>query len=122
MTSKQERTIAALLAHATVESAAVAAGVGERSVYRWLREERFRAAYDEARRQALQDALRRLQAVAGQAVDALREIVADEAVRPAERVSAARVVLDFAVRGSELLDVEERLAALEARAKTGRLQ
>ncbi len=122
LTSKQERAISALLAHSTVESAASAGGVSERSIYRWLRDEQFRAAFDEARRQALQDALRRLQAVAGEAVDALREIIEDKDVRPAERVSAARVALDFAMRGSELLDVQERLAALEVRAKNGRLR
>ncbi len=66
LTPDQERAVTALLTEATVAKAAVAAGVSERSIYRWLREdEAFQRAYREAvGRKALGHARRRAEGVA----------------------------------------------------------
>ena len=107
----------ALLTEPTIEKAAKAAKVGQRTLYRWLRREDFRDAFDAARRDALSQSMTTLQAASADAVQALREVLADPNARPADRVSAARVVLDFALRGAEMLDFEPRLATLEADAR-----
>jgi hypothetical protein len=114
---RELRAIRALLTEPTIEKAAKAAKVGQRTLYRWLRREDFRDAFDAARRDALAQSMATLQGVTADAVHALREVLTDANARPADRVSAARAVLDFALRGSEMLDLEPRLAALEADAR-----
>jgi hypothetical protein len=114
---RELRAIQALLTEPTLEKAAKAAKIGERTLYRWLRREDFRDAFDVARRDALLQSMATLQGATAEAVQTLREVLADAAARPADRISAARTVLDFALRGAEMLDLEPRLAALEADAR-----
>jgi hypothetical protein len=59
----------------------------------------FRAAYDEARRELVKSALRRLQAGTVEAVETLLH-VARKAERDSDRVRAANAVLEHAMRGS----------------------
>lgn len=111
--ARREAAIAALLAWPTIGRAATAAGVGERTLRRWLSEDDdFRRAYRDARARALTQAIGVLQAAAGEAVEALRAALTDEAA--AVRVRAAIAILDRAMTGAELLDLHERLDALEA--------
>jgi hypothetical protein len=49
-------------------------------------------------------------------VEALREVMTDQDAPHASRVSAARTVLDMAMRATSEEEIEKRLAALEARA------
>jgi hypothetical protein len=51
---KKEDAIAALLSHRSVEEAARAAGVGYKTLLRWLELPEFRDAYRKARREAVQ--------------------------------------------------------------------
>lgn len=111
----QHRAVIALLEHPTVKEAAEAAGVHKATVYRWLREPEFQAAYREARREAVSRATARLQQISSEAVEALREIVSDRSQQGASRVGAARCILDYAARMTEIEDFGERLARLEER-------
>ncbi len=52
LTPVQERAIIALLNEQTITGAAAAAEVGQRTLYRWLRQPEFSRAYREARREA----------------------------------------------------------------------
>src|SRR3712207_3895809 len=114
LTAKQEKLIAALLTSATVRTAA-AAGVSEPTVYRWLREDAvFDAAYRAARRNAVQQAISRLQQHSGAAVTILLMIAADLKMPASSRVAAASKVLKLAIKAVELEDIEARLTALEA--------
>ena len=54
-----------------------------------------------------------LQAVAQKAVEALEGVLDDATARPAERISAARAILDFALKGHDAIETEKRLAAIE---------
>ena len=117
---RQERAIGALLAQPTVAQAADAAGVGEWTLYRWLSDAGFRRAYEDARRRAFREALGRLNGAAREAVEALREVLRDEAARPGERVAASRALLDFGLRATQEIEIEERLAQLERRAPEAR--
>ncbi len=111
----QHRALIALLEYPTVKEAAEAAGVHKATVYRWLREPQFQVAYREARREAVSRATARLQQISGEAVEALREVVGDRSQQGASRVGAARVILDYAVKMTELEDFGARLARLEER-------
>jgi hypothetical protein len=98
LTSKQESVIAALLTEPTYAAAAKKAGIGETTLYRWLKLPDFRAAFDEARRELVKSALRRLQAGTIQAVETLFE-VSRHGRRDGDRVRAALGVLDHALNG-----------------------
>jgi hypothetical protein len=111
LSRKHEQAIAALLEQPTIEAAAKACGVGEATLGRWLQEDRFRHAYRRARTQVLELAISRLQQATGEAVQALRSNL--KCGVPSVEVRAALGILEQAIRGAELLDVQERLEALE---------
>jgi transposase-like protein len=60
---KQEEAILALLSNRTVEDAARAVTITPRTLYRWLREPGFDAAYRQARRAAFEQCAARLAGV-----------------------------------------------------------
>ena len=108
---REAAAIAALLAEPTVEAAAKRAGISESTLLRWLQDAAFSAEYRAARRAVVEGAIGRLQQTATQVVDALARNL--RCGIPAVEVGAAKAVLDQAMRGLELLDLAERVAALE---------
>ena len=112
---KQERAIAALLSEATVASAAEKAGVGEVTLYRWLKVPEFVAAYREARREVVEKAIAQMQQSSWAAATTLIRLLASGS--DAVRLRAAQAILDQANKGIEQLDFEERLTALEQQAE-----
>lgn len=110
---KQLRAIAELMAARTVEEAAKRAGVGERTLRRWLTQPHFRRAYKGAQRTAFEHATARLQDITSLAVQTLEEMLRDEKTPPAVRMSGVKVALEAAARGIELGEVAERVDALE---------
>lgn len=115
LSAVQHRAVLALLERPTVKDAAEAAGVHKATLYRWLQEEGFQAVYHGARRELLRHVAARLQQISGEAVETLREVMADRTQQGASRVGAARTVLDYAVKAAEQQEVIERLDALEGR-------
>ena len=111
---KQENAIVALLAQRNVEEAANAVKVPPRTLYRWLKEPKFQAAYRQARRQAFGQAVARLQQISGAAVATLGKIMVDPQAPAASRVRAAHTVLEHAAKAIEIEDLNARVAALEA--------
>ena len=110
----QERAIVALLSEPTLRAAASSAGISESTLWRWLRDPAFRVAYRRARQEVLERATARLAALVGVAVEALSKIVADRAVSPHVRVSAASRIVEFALKAAEIEDVQARLEKLES--------
>src|SRR5690349_7430661 len=94
LSGKKEKAIFALLSELTYEAAAKKAGVDPRTLYRWLHDPQFYAAWQEARRQNLRRATARLQTAAHFAVNCLLKVMADDTAPPAARVTAARAILD----------------------------
>jgi hypothetical protein len=101
-----------LLSGAGVEGAARAAGISVRTAWRWIHDPAVLARLREARKDAMNAAMARLQEAAAGAVDCLCE-VQREGESESARVSAARCILEQALRAAELGDLEERLAKLE---------
>ena len=117
---RQAKAIPALLAKPTLGAAARAAGVGERTLRRWLSDDAgFMAAYREDRSEAMRQATARLQAAAGEAVDTLRELMGMSR-RPDIRARAALGILATAAKAEELENLAARIEALEQlRAQSG---
>ena len=110
---KQEEAIAALLSQRNIEEAARAAGVGTRTLIRWLKLPEFRVAYREARRAAFSQSIARLQQASSAAATTLLKIMLDVNAPASTRVRAADNVLDHAKQAIELEDIEARVALLE---------
>jgi len=89
------------------------AGVGERTLYRWLQAPAFLEKYREARKRALDQAISILQERSSKAAKALIAIVENEEMPPSTRVAAAREILQASVKGVERDCFEEKLERLE---------
>jgi phage terminase small subunit len=123
LTARQVKAIEALLTEPNVTAAAAAANVSKPTIFRWLANADFAAAYREARMRLLESALAKLQATADDAVETLKTVMNSASAPAPARVSAARAVLEYALKSRDTLEVEERLKDLEesiyARRKAG---
>jgi hypothetical protein len=113
LTRRQEAFLVALLGCATIAQAATTAQIAEITAVRWLKAPAFQAAYREARRAVVQHAIAQVQQATGEAVATLRHVMQDPEAPASARVSAAKAVLDTAVKAVELEDLETRITALE---------
>lgn len=110
LTTKQRRTITAIISTRTHEDAMKAAGITRQTFYKWLKVPAFR---DELKRQLdefTEDALGQLKSAAGEAVQTLRGLLASE--NESVRLRAALGIMDQINRGKEL-ELSARLDAIE---------
>ena len=114
LTPRQERALASLMTEPTVARAAESAGVGERTLRRWLREEPFASRYRAMRRDAFDHAITLTHRYAAAAVTTLARVMADPGASAASRVAAAVAMVRIAREGIELDDLAQRVARLEA--------
>ncbi len=109
----QEQAIAALLRSPTISGAAESIGIGEATLWRWLQNPGFDEAYRRARQQAVDQAIAQLQQATGLAVATLQEVQRDTDAPASSRVTAAKTVLEMALKLRESEELEARLSALE---------
>jgi hypothetical protein len=114
---KQEDAIAALLTQRNIEEAARAAGVGTRTLIRWLKLPGFGKEYRKVRREAVHQAVARMQQATGAAASVVLKLMTDPNVPAAVKLRAAECVFDRAIKGVELEDIEARVAELERAAE-----
>src|SRR5215813_12184610 len=112
LSAKQSRAIRALLLKKTMRDAAAAAGVTEITLWRWVQQPEFVKALTDASARALETAIASLQSACNDAVIVLRHVMTDLGAPASARVSAARTVLETAVRARELIQHEQRLSEL----------
>lgn len=117
MKNNDEKILSALIATKTIGAAAVAAGVSERTIYSRLADDDFRAEYEARQRCTLDHACKALQGALTDAVCVLTSIMEDASASPGSRITAARSVLDYGYKFTELTDLAARVAALEAAAE-----
>ena len=110
---KQEEAVAALLTQRTIEDAARTAGIGTKTLLRWLQNLEFKGAYLRARREAVGQATARLQQATGAAASTVLKMMVDPNAPSAVRLRAAECVFTHAVKAIEQEDIEARLVALE---------
>jgi hypothetical protein len=107
--------VLALAAGGSVADAARHAKCSEKTVRRRLADEKFREQVRAARAEMLTRAVGRLAAIGVRSADKLNELM--ECDRKQVQLGAARAALDFLFRGTELLEVEQRLEAIETALK-----
>jgi hypothetical protein len=113
VSQKKERAIMAMLTAPTMKQAADQAGIGETTLFRWLKAPDFEQAYRQARRHALDQTISRLQQAASHAVNTLQDVMVDELAPHGSRVSAAKAILDISFKAFELDDLGARIESLE---------
>jgi hypothetical protein len=117
---KEEDAIVALLSQRSIEDAARACNIPARTLYRWLKEPEFDAAYRAARRQAYGQSISRLQQGSAAAATTLLKVMVDATTPPATRVRAAEAVLSHAAKAIEIEDIEVRVTELEKAAEASK--
>jgi hypothetical protein len=115
--AKKEAALLALLTARSVEDAARAAEVPLRTLYRWMNDPAFDAAYRKAKRAAFGQAVSRLQQGTGAAAAVMLKLMADSSTPASTRLRAADCVFGHAKSAIEMEEIEARLAALEQAAE-----
>jgi hypothetical protein len=110
---KKEDAIAALLSQRNIDEAAKAAGIGTRTLIRWMKNPEFDSAYRRARRAAFGQSVVRLQQGTPAAATTLLKTMIDPGTPPSVRVRAAEAILNHAAKAIEIEDIEARVAELE---------
>ncbi|GIP55207.1 hypothetical protein [Paenibacillus vini] len=114
---KQEHAVIALLSEPSISAAAKVAGIGETTLRRWMQDNSFQEAYRGAKRQAVGQAISRIQQSSVKAVETLEGVMDNSKAPAMARVMAAKTVLDTAIKAVELEEIEARLTELERRSE-----
>ena len=117
---KKDEAILALLTQRNVEEAARAAKIAPRTLYRWVKDPEFDAAYRDAKRAAFGQSIARMHQMSSAAVSTLGKVMIDPATPPATKVRAADSILNHTAKAIELQDVEARLSELERAAEAAK--
>jgi hypothetical protein len=110
---KQEDTIAALLTQRNIEEAAHSAGIGTRTLLRWLKLPEFQKAYREARRAAFGQAIARLQQGTSAAATTPLKLLIEPNTPASVRARVADSIFNHAAKAIEIEDIEARVSELE---------
>lgn len=117
ISQKKERAIIALLTEPSIKDAALIAGVGETTLFRWLKQPDFLTAYREARKEVITQTISRVQKASGKAVSTLYDVMDHEEAPHSSKVSAAKIILDTTFKLYELEELSVRIENLEKQAK-----
>jgi hypothetical protein len=114
---RQVKAIEALMTEPNVKAAAQKAGVGFATLRRWLDDPTFCAALREARNKAFERILSGLSAAAETAVQVLRDLLDNAKEESHVRLRSAKTSLDSFFKSYSLIEIEGRLASIEAQLK-----
>lgn len=113
MTHRQTQALAALLTQPTKEKAAQAAGIGLTTLKRYIANPEFRSEYQRAVSEMIEDAAAQAKQSLNPALSCLREIVEDVDETATARIQAARSLLEYGLRLTEITDIMKQLDELE---------
>jgi hypothetical protein len=116
---KQELAIAALLTCPSLPAAATSCGVSESTLRRWLRKETFAQRWRQERTRMLETTVNLLRQKSVAAIETLAAVANNTESPAGARVSAARSLVELAIKSAEMQDLEARIDDLELLAKEG---
>src|SRR5215831_9789630 len=105
LSRKQDQVITALVTCVSITEAAAQCGLADVTLRRWLKQEPFQASYREARRAVVQHAIMQIQQATGEAVETLRQVMQAADAPASAKVSAAKAVLEIAVKAVTFEDL-----------------
>lgn len=113
LSAKQELALCAVISHPTLQDAAAAAGISETTLWRYKQDPEFSRRLREARREAVDHAVLRLQRnCSNDAVTVLHELMLKEDAPASSRITAARIVLDYSMRAVEIDELRRQVEEL----------
>lgn len=115
LSTRQRKALQALIENRTIQQAAQAAGIGERTIYKYLDDPQFRAALAEAEGDLIDQATRQLLQLQDPAIKVMTWAMNHADNPPSVRLRAAQAVLDYLLKLRELRNLEERLTNLEVK-------
>jgi hypothetical protein len=107
------KAIQALLGNPTVRAAARECSLNENTLYRWLKQPAFLAAYNAAKAELMAATSNRLLTASLSAVETLVSISSDATATESARVASASKVIELAIKTSTLETIQSRLSELE---------
>ena len=110
---RTEQIISALLQHPTVDKAAMALGISDVTLWRYLKDPEFQQEYRRVRREALSQSVARLQSASSTAANTLLRVMLDKDSPVPSKLRAAESVLKTAFEATEWEDLEARIRKLE---------
>ena len=114
LSARQRLALPIIAAEATIDGAAEKIGVTRKTVYEWLKQEPFKGALEEARKEFVESAFRTMRLSAKKAADKIVKHVDSTDERISLR--AAENIIEFTQKALEHEDLERRIEALEAKA------
>src|ERR1700688_1581610 len=117
---KMADAIAALLSQRNVDEAARSAGIGTRTLLRWMKDPVFDTAFRAARRAAFGQTTARLQQGSSAAATILMKLMLDANTPASTRVRAAEIIVNHAAKALEIEDIEPRVSKLERAAEASK--
>ncbi|NUQ86493.1 MAG: hypothetical protein HUU11_17455 [Anaerolineales bacterium] len=113
VTPRQQIAITALLTGSNLEQAAQAANVSPRTLYRWMRDDAFAKALDQAQADITHQAARKLANLLNEGVDGLGTLLKTANLPPMERLRIIQTILQAFPKLHETITLEDRLDRLE---------
>ena len=113
--TKKAEALAALLTEKTQKDAAKKAGISERTLAAYLADPDFRKKYEEELSKITHSASVKLRKYMSEAVDVLHSTATDQETGATAKVAAARAILDYGLKVSEMEDLRNKLEELEER-------
>jgi hypothetical protein len=110
--AKQELALRAVISHPTLKDAAHAAGVSETTLWRYMQDAQFSRRLRDARREAVNHAVVRLQGASSAAVTVLHDLMMKADAPAAARITAARIILDYSIRVVEIDELRRQVEEL----------
>ncbi len=117
LSGKKQKAIVLLVAGKNIETAAQCLEINGSTLYRWRQQQDFKDALFRAKTQVMGEAISLLQNGAANAIKALTDIMKDKKAPPANRVTAARSIIEFSLKGHEIETITKRLDEIEERLK-----
>lgn len=113
LTQNQQKAIAALLASPSREDAARKCGLTSRTLRVYFKSNEFVEAYRAAFQELTENATRKAQRLLCPAFEVLKKVMQDADAPPAAKTNAARIVIDSAIKLTEVNDILTRIENLE---------
>lgn len=120
LSRNQEKGISALISSPSIPEAAKKVGIDNKTFWRWLQLKNFKKRYQEARRVVDRHSIGLVQAGMSDAVKTLEEVMGNQNAPASARVSAARAIIDMALKASEIEDLEVRIENIERELSKGK--
>lgn len=113
LNDNQKKFIVAMLSSSTIAEATQKAGISTQTGYNYMSNQTVKDELKKLRRDSFEQATSKIVDSVDEAVEVLREVMADDEEVGATRVQAARTIIANAFKSYELQEIEERLENIE---------